>query len=402
MYETFFQQQLQLLRSAGRYRVFADLERHLDQAPWAKWNSPEGLQRVVVWCSNDYLGMSQHPKVLTEAIKATKSFGVGSGGTRNISGTAHLHVELEKSVAKLHQKEAGLIFTSGYVANEATLCTLAKNLPECVVFCDQKNHASMIQGVRHSGAQKHIFSHNNLQELERQLACYDYNTPKIIAFVSVYSMEGDFAPIEKICDLAEKYNALTYLDEVHAVGIYGKGGAGLADETHQMARVDIIQGNFAKAYGVVGGYIASTTNLVDFVRSFASGFIFTTSLPPAIACAALTSIEILKESDERRKLLFERVGYLKQLLSQTEITYQNTPSHIVPIVVGNAALCKQMSDELLKNYGIYVQPINYPTVPVGQERFRVTVTPLHTPKMIEELVKALKNSWKKHKLKAVA
>lgn len=401
-YNNFFDQALKNLKAEGRYRVFADLERHAHHAPIATWHSKNGPKQVVVWCSNDYLGMSHHPSVIEAATNAAIAYGAGSGGTRNISGTAHLHAELEKSVANLHGKEAGLIFTSGYVANEATLCTLAKGLPNCVVFCDERIHASMIQGISHSRATKHIFSHNNLDELRTQLAKYDKNLPKIIAFVSVYSMEGDFAPIKAICDLAEEYNALTYLDEVHAVGIYGKGGAGLANTLEQSNRIDIIQANFAKAYGVIGGYITGKKSLVDYVRSFASGFIFTTSLPPMVASAAIAAIKVLQQSDELRQKLWHNVNLLKSLLSKTSVNYLNTPSHIVPVIIGNAKACKDFTDALLENFDIYVQPINYPTVPRGQERLRLTVTPFHNDEMIQDMVYALDYLWKEFFLQKTA
>lgn len=392
-YDTFFKNQLSTLKTEGRYRVFAHLERLTDNSPTAIWHSPNGPKSVVVWCSNDYLGMSQHPKVIEAARLSAQIYGAGSGGTRNISGTAHLHVELELTIANLHEKEAGLVFTSGYVANEATLCTLAKGLPDCVAFCDEKIHASMIQGISHSRVPKHIFSHNNLDQLRQQLSQYDKARPKLISFVSVYSMEGDFAPIEAICDLAEEFNALTYLDEVHAVGIYGKGGAGLANSLNQQHRIDVIQGNFAKAYGVIGGYITGSKNLVDYVRSFASGFIFTTSLPPMVASAATESIKVLQEADDLRQKLWDNVNLLKKLLSRTQVNYHNTPSHIVPVVIGDAKMCKDFTDSLLDDFGIYAQPINYPTVARGQERMRLTVTPFHTPEMIKQMADALDTLW---------
>ena len=394
-YDNFFEQELSILKTEGRYRVFADLERHAHKAPIASWYSKDGKKPVVVWCSNDYLGMSHHPLVIEAATKAATTYGAGSGGTRNISGTGHLHVELENTVAKLHEKEAGLVFTSGYVANEATLCTLAKGLPNCVAFCDERIHASMIQGISHSRVPKHIFSHNNLEQLRQQLDSYPLNQPKIIAFVSVYSMEGDFAPIEAICDLAKEYNALTYLDEVHAVGIYGKGGAGLANALGQSHRIDIIQANFAKAYGVIGGYITGSKSLVDYVRSFASGFIFTTSLPPMVTSAAISSINVLQQADDLRQRLWSNVNLLKNLLSKTQVNYHHTPSHIVPVVIGNAKICKDFTDTLLHDFGIYVQPINYPTVPRGQERLRLTVTPFHNEEMIKDMANALALLWEK-------
>ena len=385
MYNSFFQNRLETLKNEGRYRVFTDIERHVNTAPVATWHSSNGPKPVVVWCSNDYLGMSHNNEVIDAAKNATDLYGAGSGGTRNISGTCHLHVELEKKIANLHEKESGLIFTSGYVANEAALATLGKAMPDMVLFCDEKNHASMIQGSRHSGAPRHIFSHNNLNDLKAKLSEYDKNRPKIISFVSVYSMEGDFAPIKQICDLAE----------VHAVGIYGKGGAGLANAMQQQHRIDVIQGNFAKAYGVIGGYITGSKPLVDYVRSFASGFIFTTSLPPMVTKAAFKSIEVLQAADDLRETLKERYTLLKNLLQKTNINYCHTPSHIVPIIIGDAKKCKKFSDALLNDYGIYVQPINYPTVARGKERIRLTVTPLHTEAMVHQLVDALNALWNK-------
>lgn len=402
MYNDFFKKELEVLKNEGRYRVFTDLERLVEQSPIANWYSPDGLKEVVVWCSNDYLGMSHNPQVIAAANCATKTYGVGSGGTRNISGTGHLHVELENKVAKLHQKEAGLIFTSGYVANEATLSTLGQSMPNMVLFCDEKNHASMIQGARHSKANRHIFSHNNLEELHNQLAAYDKNTPKIIAFVSLYSMDGDFAPIKEICDLADEYKALTYLDEVHAVGIYGEGGSGFANQLKQQNRIDIIQGNFAKAYGVIGGYIAGSRYLIDYIRSFASGFIFTTSLPPMVTASIIESISFLEKADYLRETLQKRVSFLKKLLKKTSINYRDTPSHIVPVIIGDAKKCREFTDILLNNYGIYVQPINYPTVTKGQERIRITVTPMHTEDMITHLVESLCTIWNSFDFKLAA
>jgi 5-aminolevulinate synthase len=401
-YKRFFKDRLQSLKNEHRYRVFVDLERKTSQAPVALWHSEEGIKPVVVWCSNDYLGMSHHPEVIQAMVDAAKLYGAGSGGTRNISGTAHPHVLLEQDIACLHQKERGLVFTSGYVANEATISALGEGLPDCIIFSDEKNHASIIQGIRLSRCEKQVFSHNNLEDLERKLAAVDINRPKLIAAVSVYSMDGDFAPIKQICDLAEKYNALTYLDEVHAVGLYGPGGAGLAAEMGLQHRLDIIQGNFAKAYGVIGGYIAGSADLVDFVRSYASGFIFTTSLPPSVAMAARASIFYLQQHDEWRQKLRHNVSFLKELLSRTDVPFLQSPSHIVPVVVGNASLCKTICDVLLRRYGIYVQPINYPTVPRGQERIRVTVTPHHTDDQIRFFVDSLEEVWKTHQVLKIA
>ncbi len=392
-YNDIFKEKLQTLKAENRYRVFTNLERLVGEAPYALWNNNDLKKKVVVWCSNDYLGMSHHAEVIEAFCKSAHEFGVGSGGTRNISGTHNKHVKLETVVADLHGKEAGLIFSSGYAANEASLCALGEGLPDVVFLSDDKNHASMIKGIRHSHAEKIVFRHNDLHDLEQKLASIDINRPKIIAFVSVYSMDGDISPIQKISELAKKYNALTYLDEVHAVGIYGPRGEGVAGQLGLSDKIDIIQGNFAKAYGVVGGYIASSHELIDYIRSYAAGFIFTTSLPPAIAVAAKKSIKILMEDSSYREKLWQNVNLLKSLLRKTSIVFKDSASHIVPVIVGDAALCKQLSKELLEEFGIYVQPINYPTVPKGQERLRLTVTPAHTSKMIYELVDALQIVW---------
>ena len=393
-YQTFITQKLEALKTEGRYRIFANLERHAGNAPYAFWRNPNGdLLPVVVWCSNDYLNMSHHPEVINAFQKAAALYGVGSGGTRNISGTANLHVELECTLAKLHHKESSLLFTSGYSANEAALCALGEGLPNCVFFSDEKNHASMIQGIRHSKAEKFIFRHNDMDDLRQKLSSVDIKRPKVIAFVSVYSMDGDIAPLKEICDLAKEFNALTYLDEVHAVGIYGPKGNGVAAEQNLLDAIDIIQGNFAKAYGVVGGYITGSRTLVDFIRSYAPGFIFTTSLPPAVAAAAIQSINILQADADYRNYLWENVAYLKKALRKTRVRFIDSLSHIVPIIIGNAHLCQEIASRLLNNFHIYVQPINYPTVPKGQERLRLTVTPSHTKEMIDELVNALENLW---------
>ena len=392
-YDHIFTSYLQSLKTEGRYRIFADLERLVGDAPYALWHSPSGKKKVIVWCSNDYLGMSQHPEVIQAMVEATKLYGAGSGGTRNISGTAHSHVNLEKEVADLHGKEKGLIFTSGYIANEATISSLAQALPNCVVLSDEKNHASIIQGIRAGGCERRVFRHNNLADLRANLSSLDPKRPKIIAFISVYSMDGDIAPIEAICDLAEEFNAITYLDEVHAVGLYGPQGAGVAAQLGLQHRIDIIQANFAKAYGVIGGYITGSLPLVDYVRSAASGFIFTTSLPPAIVAAVHKSISILRQDTTLRDQLWHRVNLLKDRLKKSSIPYHSANSHIVPVVVGSAPQCQDVCDILRDEYGIYVQPINYPTVPRGQERLRLTVTPSHTPEMIDELGDALEDIW---------
>lgn len=388
-YNQFFASHLQQLRQEGRYRVFADLERPVGEAPYAYWHHEGGKEKVVVWCSNDYLGMSHHPEVIMAAHDAVTTYGVGSGGTRNISGTAHPHVLLEEAVADFHQKESALIFSSGYTANEATLSCLLRHLPNIIAFSDEKNHASVIQGISHSGAKKAIFKHNDLADLEAKLKQYPLEQPKLVVITSIYSMSGDIAPLRDICRLAKEHNALTYVDEVHAVGMYGQHGAGIIEQEGLQDLVDIIQGNFAKGFGVVGGYIAGSELLVDFVRSTASGFIFTTSIPPATAIAALKSLEIIATDDQLRQTFWDNVNYFKQQLLKTHLPYEITDSHIVPIVIGDARICREICDTLLHEDKIYIQPINYPTVPVGQERLRITVTPAHTHDHIDQLVAAL-------------
>ncbi len=388
-YNNFFKDELNKLRSQGNYRVFADLEKIAGNFPQALNYKEDTVSEVTVWCSNDYLGMSQNETVIENMINAIKKVGAGSGGTRNISGTNHYHVLLERELCYLHQKESALLFNSGYLANQATLSTLGKNLPDCVFFSDEKNHASMIQGMKNSKAKKIIFKHNDLNDLEQKLKVSS-NKSKVIAFESVYSMDGDFSPVEDICYLAEKYNALTFLDEVHAVGIYGNRGAGVAEERGVMDKIDIIQGTLAKAFGVIGGYVTGNKDVVDFIRSFASGFIFTTSLPPCIAAGAYTSIRHLKFSDDERNLMFETVRKLKVSLKKNNIPFLEHNSHIIPVLIGDPKLCKEASQVLLDEFKIYVQPINYPTVPKGTERLRITCSPNHTTKMIKDLTNALK------------
>jgi 5-aminolevulinate synthase len=397
-----FQEALAGLKREGRYRVFADIVRKRGGFPAADLYVDGAKRAVTVWCSNDYLGMGQHPKVIAAMHEAIDSAGAGAGGTRNISGTTHYHVELERELADLHGKEAALLFSSGYVSNDATLATLAKLLPGVVFLSDELNHASMIEGIRHGGAEKKIFRHNDLAHLEELLRAIDPERPKIIAFESVYSMDGDFGPTAAICDLAEEHGALTYLDEVHGVGLYGPRGAGVAARDGAMHRIDVIEGTLAKAFGLMGGYIAGKVDVVDCVRSFASGFIFTSALAPAIAAGALASIRHLKESDTERKTIHASSARLKLLLRNAGLPGVNSPSHIVPVMVGDAALCKSVADALLRKHAIYVQPINYPTVPRGKERLRFTPTPLHTDEMMDELVAALDAVWSDHHLQRAA
>lgn len=393
-YEAFFNGHLCRLRDEGRYRVFAELERIVGAFPRARLHREgEAPRDVTVWCSNDYLAMGQHPAVVEAMQAAIGAQGSGAGGTRNISGTNTLHAALERELAALHGKEAALVFTSGYVANETTLQTLGALLPGCELYSDAFNHASMIAGIRHSGATRKIFRHNDPRHLEELLSAADPSTPKIVAFESVYSMDGDVSPIGEICDVAHRFGALTYLDEVHAVGMYGARGAGVAERDGVLDKVDIVQATLAKAFGVVGGYIASTAATVDFVRSCGSGFIFTTSLPPAIAAAALASVRLVSNQPELRTRHQERAATLKRRLAAAGLPVMPSTTHIVPVFVGDAALCKQASDLLLDRHAIYVQPINYPTVPRGTERLRLTPTPMHGDDDMVRLVAALQDVW---------
>jgi 5-aminolevulinate synthase len=401
-YLTHFREALAGLHREGRYRVFTDIVRQRGGYPRAQFHADSRQHPVTVWCSNDYLCMGQHPVVLKAMHEAIDATGAGSGGTRNISGTTHYHVELEHELADLHGKEAALLFTSGFVSNDATLATLAKVLPGLVVFSDALNHASMIEGIKHGGTEKHLFRHNDLGHLEELLRAADPNVPKLIAFESVYSMDGDFGPIAAMCDLAKKYGALTYLDEVHGVGLYGPRGAGVAARDGAMERVDIIEGTMAKAFGVMGGYIAASNEIVDCIRSFAPGFIFTTSLAPAIAAGVLASVRHLKVSEVERNALHANSAKLKRLLTDAGLPVMESPSHIVPVFVGDAVRCKSVSDALLSEHAIYVQPINYPTVPRGKERLRFTPSPMHTEEMMHELVHALDQVWTAHRLARAA
>ena len=389
-YKNFFKNNIETLKTEGRYRTFATLERRVGNFPKALYHKPlQDPKEVTIWCSNDYLGMGQHKVVLDAMHAAIENSGAGAGGTRNISGTTKYHVDLEESLADLHNKEAALVFSSGYVANEGALSTLLKLLPNSLVFSDELNHASMIHGMRSAKAEKKIFRHNDMDHLESLLKSSDPDRPKIIAFESVYSMEGDIAPIKEICDLAEQYNALTYLDEVHGVGIYGPRGGGVAEEQGLMDRVDIIEGTFGKAFGLMGGYIAGAMEIIDAVRSNASGFIFTTSLPPAILAGAHASIEHLKVCDIERQKMKRNVSYFKNALTNTSIPFMKGESHIVPVVIGDAVCCKRVTDILLNEYDIYVQPINYPTVPKGTERLRLTATTAHSYEDIDNLLNIL-------------
>lgn len=386
-YNAQFDAAIDRVKSEGRYRVFNDLERIAGRFPIAR--SHRTGEEVIVWCANDYLGMGQHPTVISAMTDAIATMGAGSGGTRNISGTHHEIVKLESTLAELHDKEAALVFTSGYVANEAALSTISSILKDCIVFSDSLNHASMISGIRHSSAEKKIFRHNDVAHLESLLAASHHNRPKLIAFESVYSMDGDVGRIAEICKLAKRYNAITYLDEVHAVGMYGPRGAGVAERDGLMDEVDIIQGTLAKAYGIMGGYIATSARIVDAIRSYASGFIFTTSLPPALAAGANASIRYLMQSDSERAAHQSNAALLKDMLRDAGIPQIENDTHIVPVLVGDPVLCKQASDMLIERHHMYVQPINYPTVPKGTERLRLTPTPFHTPNMMRALTDAL-------------
>ena len=392
-YDAFFAGELDRLHADGRYRVFAEIERHAGSFPSATRHVDGVMQPVTVWCSNDYLGMGQHPAVIDAMHDMLDSCGAGAGGTRNISGNTHAHVLLERELADLHGKDAALLFTSGYVSNWAALGTLAARLPGCVVLSDADNHASMIEGIRHSRAERQIFAHNSPEDLDRRLAALDPARPKLVAFESVYSMDGDIAPIAEILDVCEAHGAMSYLDEVHAVGLYGARGGGIAEREGLMGRLTVIEGTLGKAFGVMGGYIAASTALCDFVRSFASGFIFTTALPPALAAGALASVRHLKASQMERAAHQAKVRQVRQKLDAIGIPTLDNPSHIIPVMVGDAKKARRISDWLMEHHGIYVQPINYPTVPVGTERLRITPSPIHSEKDVERLVTALSEIW---------
>jgi 5-aminolevulinate synthase len=392
-YENFFSTALDKLHQERRYRTFTDLERVVGRFPHAIWHSPRGPREIVMWCSNDYLAMSQHPKVVGAMVEATERMGTGAGGTRNIAGTNHPLVELERELADLHRKEAALVFTSGYVSNDTGISTIAQLLPDCLILSDALNHNSMIEGVRRSGCAKQIFRHNDLEHLESLLKEAG-GRPKLIVFESIYSMDGDVAPIKDICDLAEKYGALTYLDEVHAVGMYGPRGGGIAERDGVMSRVDIIEGTLAKAFGCLGGYIATSTKICDAVRSYAPGFIFTTALPPAICAAACAAIRHLKNSQSERERHQNSVARTKIVLTAAGLPIMTNMTHIVPVGVGDPERCKAASDLLLKRHGIYIQPINYPTVPRGTERLRITPSPYHDNSLIDKLAAAMVDVWR--------
>jgi 5-aminolevulinate synthase len=392
-YNGCFQSAITALKCERRYRVFADLERKAGQFPCALWNSPSGQRNVVVWCSNDYLGMGQHPKVIEAMCAAARTMGAGAGGTRNISGTNRALVQLEGELADLHGKEAALVFTSGYVSNHTGIATIARLLPDCLILSDALNHNSMIEGVRAAGCARQIWRHNDLEHLEQLLSRAAPGRPKLIVFESVYSMDGDVAPLAAICDHAERYNAMTYLDEVHAVGMYGPRGAGIAEQDGVMARIDVIEGTLAKAFGTLGGYIAASGAVVDAVRSHAPGFIFTTALPPAVAAAATASIAHLKRSGVERAGQRAAVAATKAALRKAGLPVLATETHIVPVMVGDPDLCKQASDILLDRHGIYIQPINYPTVARGTERLRITPTPAHDIRLIRQLTDAMISVW---------
>lgn len=393
-YRSFFEQRITDLKQEGRYRSFANLERLVGRFPTALYHTPDGLSReVIVWCNNDYLGMGQNPLVLNAMHNAIDRSGAGAGGTRNISGTTKYIVDLEACMADLHHKEAALVFPSGYTANEGALATITKLLPDCHVFSDELNHASMIHGIKDGKSTKHIYKHNDLDHLQSLLAAAPQNVPKLIAFESVYSMEGDIAPIKEICDLAEKYNAMTYLDEVHAVGVYGPRGGGVAEQRGLLDRIDVIEGTFGKAYGLMGGFITGNASIIDAIRSYSSSFIFTTALPPVLCAGALASVEYLKSSSIERTRIQTNARTLKSKLDAAGLSYMKGESHIVPLLVGDSVCCKAITDWLLNAHNIYVQPINYPTVPRGTERMRLTATAVHTTEHIDRLVSVLCDLW---------
>jgi len=394
-YNSFFAAALGRLRDERRYRVFADLERIAGRFPHATWHSPAGAREVVIWCSNDYLGMAQHPKVIGAMVDVAARMGTGAGGTRNIAGTNHPLVELERELADLHGKPAALVFTSGYVSNQTGIATIAKLLPDCLLLSDALNHNSMIEGVRQSGCERQIWRHNDVGHLEELLKAADPQRAKLIVFESLYSMDGDVAPVHAICDLAQRYGAMTYVDEVHAVGMYGPRGGGICERDEAMSRVDVIEGTLAKAFGCLGGYIAASADIVDAVRSYAPGFIFTTALPPAICAAATAAIRHLKTSSWERERHQDRAARVKAVLNAAGLPVMPSDTHIVPVLIGDAEKCKAASDLLLAEHGIYIQPINYPTVPRGMERLRITPSPYHDDVLIDRLAEALVDVWER-------
>jgi 5-aminolevulinate synthase len=394
-YDAIFAEAVGALKREKRYRVFADIERIAGRFPHAKWHSPEGVRDIVIWCSNDYLGMGQHPASIRAMAETAQRVGTGAGGTRNISGTSHPLVSLEEELADLHAKEASLVFTSGYVSNQAGISTLARLLPDGLILSDQSNHNSMIEGVRQSGREKAIFRHNDVEHLEDLLRRAGRERPKLVVFESVYSMDGDIAPIGRICDVAQRHGAMTYVDEVHAVGMYGPRGAGIAERDGEMHRIDVIEGTLAKAFGALGGYIAASTPIVDAIRCHAPGFIFTTALPPPIAAAAQASIRHLKVSNEERQAQQANAAKTKAALIRAGLPVVVSPTHIVPVIVGDPERCKKASDMLLGEHGIYIQPINYPTVSRGTERLRITPTPFHGDALITRLAEALVSVWER-------
>jgi 5-aminolevulinate synthase len=401
-YDHIFELAIDRLKTEGRYREFADICRVRGRFPRALYRGERGEKEVTVWCSNDYLGMGQHPAVLAAMHEAIDDVGAGSGGTRNISGTTHYHVELEQELADLHGRDAALLFNSGYMANEATLSSVVRALPNCMVLSDELNHASMIEGIRHGGGEKYIWRHNNLADLETKLKSLEPERPKLIAFESVYSMDGDIAPLAEICALAKRYGALTYLDEVHAVGMYGPRGGGIAERDGLLSEIDIIEGTLAKAFGLMGGYIAANATIIDVIRSFAPGFIFTTSIAPAIAAGATAAIRHLKASNLERQLQNKHAKLLMASLKARGLPVTETESHIVPLIVGDPVKCKALTDRLLADFSIYVQPINYPTVPKGTERLRLTPGPLHGELEISKLVAAIDELWTEMMLQRAA
>ena len=397
-YGAYFADALDRLHSERRYRVFADLERIAGRFPHSTWHSPAGPKDIVIWCSNDYLGMGQHPKVIDAMVETATRMGTGAGGTRNIAGNNHPLVELERELADLHGKEAALVFTSGYISNQTGISTLARLMPDCLILSDALNHNSMIEGVRQAHSEKQIFRHNDMAHLQELLAAAAPTRPKLIVFESLYSMDGDVAPLNAICDLAGQFGAMTYLDEVHAVGMYGPRGAGIAERDGAMGRIDVIEGTLAKAFGCLGGYIAASSALIDAVRSYAPGFIFTTALPPSVCAAATAAIRHLKSSSWERERHQDRAARTKAVLSAARLPVMLSPTHIVPVFVGDPERCKQASDLLLADHGVYIQPINYPTVPKGAERLRITPSPYHDDALIDTLADALVDVWRRLRL----